>query len=281
MDQGFVKIKKKMPEQIKAHYEIEKELANRLRNGSKQERYFLYSVVYDELFQRVPYHSQLSNKASPRERLQIIRRQMRLIKRFFDKDAIFLEIGSGDCALSFEASKYVKRVYAIDVSDEIAKSTKTPDNFHLILSDGCAIPVPQECVNVAYSDQLMEHLHPNDAFEQLQNIYNVLAPGGVYICITPNRLTGPHDISMYFDEIATGFHLKEYTFTELSMLFKQVGFSKVEFYMGGRGIYIRVPAFPINFAEKVLLSLKPSFRRAIAQNKAASIILNIHLVGIK
>lgn len=62
----------------------------------------------------------------------------------------------------------------------------------------------------------MEHLHPDDAYEQLQEIYNALIPGGIYICITPNRLSGPHDVSQYFDSIATGFHPKEYTTVEMN-----------------------------------------------------------------
>jgi SAM-dependent methyltransferase len=281
MVQQSVTIKKRTPEQIREHYEIEKELANKLRNASKQERRFLYSSLYDELFRRVPYHSQLTKKASPSERLLYVSHQIRLIQRYLGKDDTFLEIGAGDCALSFEAAKYAQRVYAIDVSDEITKSTKAPENFHLILSDGCSVPVHQNSVNVAYSDQLMEHLHPDDAFEQLHNVFDVLAPGGVYIVITPNRLTGPHDISRYYDEIATGFHLKEYTFTELSMLFKQVGFSRVVFYMGGKGVYMKVPAFPILLVEKFLSSLKPSFRKVIAQNKPVIILLNIHIIGIK
>jgi SAM-dependent methyltransferase len=269
------------PEQIKEHYEIEKELANRLRNGSIEERHFLYSAVYDELFRRVPYHSQLTKKTFPQERLQFIHHQMKLIKRFIDENTIFMEIGSGDCALSFEVSKYVKQVYAIDVSNEITKAKDVPENFHLILSDGCSIPVSEASVHVSYSDQLIEHLHVDDAVVQLQNICQSLVPQGVYICITPNRLTGPHDISKYFDEVATGFHLKEYTFTDLDRLFKQAGFSKVTFYIGGRGIYIQVPKLLMILIEKVLSSMKPSFRRVVAQNDPASILLKIHIVGTK
>ena len=87
-------------------------------------------------------------------------------------------------------------------------------------------------------DQLMEHLHPDDALDQLQNIFTALTSAGVYLCITPNRLNGPHDISMYFDEVATGFHLHEYTITELSDLFKKVGFSKVRVYIWKRGLFL-------------------------------------------
>ena len=85
--------------------------------------------------------------------------------------------------------------------------------IHVVLSDGVSVEVPAASVTLAYSNQLMEHLHPDDALVQLRNIVRALAPGGLYVR-HPNRLTGPHDISMYFDRVATGFHLKEYTATE-------------------------------------------------------------------
>ena len=105
----------------------------------------------------------------------------------------------------------MRQVYALDVSAEITSRVSLPSNFKLILSDGTSVPLPPESVDVAYSNQLMEHLHPDDALEQLQGIWRALRPGGVYICLTPNRVNGPHDISQYFDSVATGFHLKEYT----------------------------------------------------------------------
>jgi predicted SAM-dependent methyltransferase len=104
-----------------------------------------------------------------------------------------------------------------------------------------SIPVEAGSVNVIYSDQLMEHLHPEDAIEQLQNIYNALAPGGVYICHTPNQLSGSHDVSGCYDEIATGFHLHEYLVTELYALFKKIGFSQISYYKSTEKLQIKIP----------------------------------------
>ena len=56
------------------------------------------------------------------------------------------------------------------------------------------------------------------ALEQLQNIHRSLADDWLYICITPNRLDGPHDVSQYFDGVARGFHMKEYTTAALARL---------------------------------------------------------------
>jgi hypothetical protein len=127
----------------------------------------------------------------------------------------------------------------------------------------------------------MEHLHPDDAFVQLKNIYNTLIPGGVYICITPNRLRGPSDISKYFDEVATGFHLKEYTTLELSSLFSNVGFSRVRVYIRVKGKYISLPAYPIVLCEILLSKLPYSLRKKIIRMRPFNLLESIRLVGMK
>jgi SAM-dependent methyltransferase len=270
------------PEQRRTHYEIEKELATRLRGATRVERRALYSSLYDELFCRVPFHPQLARKASAEDTAQVVMSQMRFLRPFLSGDTTFLEIGPGDCALSFEVATIAKQVYAVDVSDEISKTRNSPDRFQMILSDGCSVPVPSGCVDVAYSNQLMEHLHPDDALDQLQAVYDALAPGGTYICITPNRLTGPHDVSGFFDDVATGFHLREYTISELNELFGRVGFSEVRLYLGARGIYKRFPMTPLMLSERFLESLPPLLRRPIARGLPGHLLFTgVRLVAIK
>lgn len=268
-------------EQLREHYVIEKELANRLRNASQEERRNLYSSVYDELFKRVPLHPMLTRKSSSNNRDLTISGQMKLIEPFLDKDITFLEVGPGDCALSFKVAMFVKEVYAVDVSAEITNSVVQPPNFHLILSDGSSIPLPRDSVDVAYSNQLMEHLHTDDASEQLCNIYRALIPGGVYICSTPNRLSGPHDISKHFDEVATGFHMKEYTTLELSNMFRKVGFSRIRVYIGVKWKYIYLPVWPIVLFEALLNNLPDTLKKQIARSRVFSRFLGINLVGAK
>ena len=36
--------------------------------------------------------------------------QMRFLRSFLNQEITFLEVGPGDCALSFEASKFVKKI---------------------------------------------------------------------------------------------------------------------------------------------------------------------------
>lgn len=268
-------------EQIRQHYEVEKELAARLLNSGKEERRHLYASLYNELYNRVPSHPQLTQKLSAERKADTVSLQMEFLKRFLKKDAVFLEVGPGDCALSLEATKYVKKVYAVDVSNEITKNLTPPANFQLMLSDGCSIPVPPGSVDIVYSNQLMEHLHPDDALEQLQNIYQALAPDSCYVCTTPNRFSGPHDVSIYFDTEATGFHLKEYSIHELGNLFKKTGFSKVEVYYRIRGLYGRVPLSLMTTLESFLEALPKKLRAKIGRGVPTRLLLGIRMVGTK
>lgn len=275
------KNEKRTIEQVKEHYELEKQLASQLQTADRNDRKRLYTELYNQLFRSIPHHPQLSRKQDDLESTKEVFQKMKLLERFLNPSSIFLEVGVGDCQLSFEVAKHVKKVYGIDVSAEIADHEVYPHNFDLIISDGCTIPVPANTVTVAYSNQLMEHLHTEDARDQLYNLYQALAPNGVYICVTPNRLAGPHDISRYFDEVATGFHLREYTNTELRDLFFEVGFSKVETYAGGKGVYLRSPFPLVEFCELMLCTLPFSTRKMIANMLPMKALLGAILVARK
>jgi SAM-dependent methyltransferase len=155
--------------------------------------------------------------------------------------------------------------------------------LNLIHFDGSVIPLPPNSVHVAYSNQLMEHLHPDDAVEQLRSIQRVLTPHGVYVCLTPNRLTGPHDISKYFeDEVASGFHLKEYTNTEVEHLFKLVGFSRVKAFGLARGFSVRFPVWTVRLIEHCVQLLPGKVGKMLARSKGMKIFVNrFYLVAEK
>lgn len=232
-------------DQLKRTYEAEKKLNQKLMNATQAQRLSLYTSAYDEYFKEIPDHPMILRKANPESVAWVVAQRMELLSHFLKPDQIFLEIGPGDCTLSLEVTKHVKKVYAADVSTQITSGLDLPPNFELIISDGINIPAPENFIDLVYSHQLMEHLHPEDAFAQLQSVCKVLAPGGRYVCITPNRLAGPHDTSAYFDNVATGWHLKEYTVVELYKLFRAAGFSKVEYYKSSGQVHFAVPLNPI------------------------------------
>ena len=268
-------------DQLREHYEVEKRLADQLRSATREERRFLYSSVYDELFRSIPHHPQLTRKEDAGSRDRTVASQVRLLKRYLGPASTFMELGPGDCRLSLAVSNLVRKVYAIDVSSEITRHSSFPKNFSLILSDGSSISLPADSVDVAYSYQLMEHLHPDDALAQLKNIFKVLVRGGVYICVTPNRLNGPHDISRFFDEVATGFHLREYTNAELAALFRQIGFSEVKALLGFKGYNLRIPTLPVIAIEWLIERLGKTIAKRLACWLPIRVLIGVKLVARK
>lgn len=261
------------------HYEIEKKLASRLRHSSREERRSLYTSLYDELLRRVPDHPLLTAKNHADIRRREVEYALYTLRPFLTPDTVYAEIGAGDCAIAMEVAEHVAKVYAVDVSTEITKGLTPPKNFSLRISDGISIPV--ENANLIFSNQLMEHLHPDDALDQLRNIYNALAPNGRYLCITPSKLHGPHDVSKFYDRVASGFHLKEYTVAELAKLFRSVGFRRVQVYFRMRQVRAFLPVTAASSVEHMLACVPYSARRKIGAARGVSHLLGIQLLGTR
>ncbi len=108
-------------DQLRQHYEVERELSTILRNSTREDRQHLYSSLYDELFRRVLLHPQLTQIASAEATARTTAQQMRFLRRFLRPKMTYLEIGAGDCALAIEVAQYVRQVYAVDVSEEVTR----------------------------------------------------------------------------------------------------------------------------------------------------------------
>lgn len=272
---------KRSEDRLRLHYVVERRLADRIRAASgPEERREIFATMYDELFRLVPDHPRLlARRNAQAERDQGIEWDMGQLNRFLSPDCVFLEIGAGDCALARRVAQRAGFVHAVDIADQTR--APLPENVSLVLSDGRDVAVPPESVDVAFSDQLMEHLHPDDAMEQLRNIHRALRPGGVYVCITPNRLYGPSDISAYFDDVASGFHLREYTVRELRPILREAGFPHVRAYIGARGFFVRCPSIAIEALEWLLELLPVRVRRQVADNKLMRGLLGVRVAAVK
>jgi SAM-dependent methyltransferase len=270
--------------QIRRHYLVERGLAERLRNAPDAERRGLYPKIYDELFARLPDHPQLraiGDPAAHARRMRSVEWQFAFLRRALTLRSRFMEVGAGDCALSRRVAGHVERVYAVDVSEKVMRPGRRAPNLVAVLSDGVLIPVPEGSVDVAFSNQLIEHLHPRDAAAQLAEIHRALAPGGRYFCITPNRFYGPRDVSAHYDEAASGLHLKEYSALELRALLLATGFEEVRFYAGGRGRFARVPYALVAAFEAALARLPRRLSKRLADNAPARALLGLRVEAVK
>jgi len=268
------------PEQLREHYEIEKEAGDRLRRAGRDERAAMYSQVYDELFRRVPKHPQLTEQNTA-ERERKIQALLRLLRPHLTGETVFLEVGAGDCALPRVVAPLVRRAYGLEVSHELTGKLAKSDRFEVLISKNCDVPLPDNTVDLAFSYQVIEHLHPEDAVEQLKQIFRVLKPGGCYYCITPNRLYGPSDISRGFDREATGLHLKEYSNTDLLKLFRGVGFRETWIERRIRGHHVAVPALPVSLMEGAFECLPWRLRTPLSRSFVGRWLLAVSVMGRK
>lgn len=242
-------------ERLRRHFEIERELADRLRNADRERRKTLYREVYDELFQRVEL---VGNAEAQTAQVGLLQQ---LLEPFLEGVGSFLEIGAGSCELSLELAKRLDRVWAVDAVEPGLEPAGAPAAFRFVTSDAVGSKVPSGTVDLALSCHFVEHLHPDDLGEHFREVAEKLVPGGAYVVVTPNRLYGPHDISRHFSDVPLGFHLREYTHTELAAELRAAGFGEVRFVgrigeAPGSGGLVKVGS-----AERILGALPGGFRR--------------------
>jgi SAM-dependent methyltransferase len=212
------------PEQLRQHFEVERELADRYRAASRDERLAMASALYEELFRRVPRHSRVTRREEETQRARAVQSRLRLIEPFLDSETIFLEFAPGDCALVQAVAGRTAKAYGVDISDQRREGLENPANFELIIYDGFHFDFPAESVDLVFSYQMLEHLHPEDMDHHFATVFRILKPGGCYVFSTPHRFSGPHDISRHFSDVPLGFHLKEWTYRELAAVARQAGF---------------------------------------------------------
>ena len=246
-------------EQLRDQYVIEKELADRLREACDTRG--MYSAVYDELLRRVPHHPAVAQKTDAGAQSALVALQLRLLEPFLVSRPRYLEVGSGDCALAIELSKRLPRVIAIEAGTEILSEIDPAAKVEIVVIDSPPYPLPDGVADLAFSSHVIEHLRPDDALQHMREIRRLLAPGGRYICVTPNRLWGPHDISRYFSDTPEGLHLREYTHNELLALMKSAGFRhrRVIASLGAKDTLL--PHLATRAAEGLLAAAPMSMRR--------------------
>ena len=155
------------------------------------------------------------------------------IDLFSQKDV--LDYGCGYGGSSFFLGNIANSVTGVDSAEACishclqVKSEQLVENILFFQSSDLRIRFEKMKFDCIYSNDFLEHLHPDDARLHLAEAFRVLRPGGFYLCYTPGRGSGPHDITKAFYPQGFGFpacgsHLKEYTSRELIDLASSVGF---------------------------------------------------------
>jgi len=265
-----MKLKKRLPrdrtfEQTRNHYEVEKAIATRLKKATREERKIIYQTMYDELFKQVPDHPRLKCRENPKLTALVNRNKLKLVEKFINKSTVFVEFAPGDCRFAMSLCDRVRSVYGVDISDQRGQFDNVPDNFKLIIYDGYDLQMQENSTDVVFSDQLIEHLHPEDTELHFQLVRKILRPQGVYVFRTPHRFSGPHDVSRYFSDEAEGFHLKEWTYSEIVKILKRLKYSSWSGYKYTKRNLIKKPFAYLIIIGYILNILPKRLRRIMSR----------------
>ena len=247
----------------KKQFELERALRGEILRSPRELRTFVFASAYEKLFAAFPDHSVFD--ASPKERRRRGRLSAGLIAPLLPKSGgRILEVGCGrgDTLAALQALGYdcVGVEPSIHMMDICAANDV---EVHFGTAD--SLDFPDDCFDAVFCQEVIEHLHPEDVACFFAEAHRVLRPGGVLSVETPNRTTGPQDISRGFTAVAQGLHLKEYSVYEVLHEFKTAGFENVRGLLApqfaARRCYVihhlpRVPA-AVKHLEDLLLRCVP------------------------
>lgn len=148
-----------------------------------------------------------------------------------NKSIIDFGCGEGSFLLNIQRKLPYKSLTGVDVY--IPETLKNHPEIDFIPSGIIHFKSDRQ-YEVAFSDNVIEHLSPMDLTDHLTSVYNALVPGGHFILVMPNRLFGPSDITRILDNSSSGSihaqggHLNESSYHEMVEKLRGVGFGNFQ-----------------------------------------------------
>lgn len=215
-------------EMVLAHWELEKELTKRLMNSNKLNRQNIFISCYTELYSKLYW----LNKAVINEN-NIKTRRLDIWNQIAgDPPKRIYEIGSGKGELITYFASLGFDCTATEITSERGeKLVNSGSKVRWHTTDGVNFGLFEEnnFYDIILSDQVVEHLHPDDISDHFKSAFHILKKEGIYVFQTPHSFLGPKDISRVFNcDKPIGMHLKEYTYKEILEVLNNAGFNKIE-----------------------------------------------------
>ena len=215
------------PDLLIAAFHLENLYHKKLNQEKDQEkRELLYQEFYSKLLQ---FYGRNASNNDEVDHVRSKDPQVKLFSRDLkNKSIIDFGCGEGSFLLNIKQNLPYKSLTGVDVY--IPESLKNHPEIDFI-SSGIIHFESSKQYEVAFSDNVIEHLSPMDLKDHLQSVYNSLVPGGNFILIMPNRLFGPSDITRILDNsssgkiLAQGGHLNESSYHEMIESLRVVGFN--------------------------------------------------------
>ncbi|GBE64659.1 hypothetical protein MFM001_11210 [Mycobacterium sp. MFM001] len=218
---------------ILAHWELERQLTHDLLTSTAEDRWETFDRSYTRLYSELEWLNRFVGESDATVATNRAQHQKWRAAIGAPPLAVY-EIGSGKGELITFLAQQGFFCKATEITRErgAKHSDATAPNLSWGVSDGVHLDDFEAAAgyDVAISDQVLEHLHPDDLEAHLRGALRILKPGGRYIFRTPHRFSGPHDVSRVFNcDRPLGMHLKEYTHREILTALRRAGFTRVYF----------------------------------------------------
>lgn len=206
------------------HWDLERSFRGELLSSQPQNRRAVFAHCYQRLYTELPWLN--LGHAAPRPE------NLHAWEVLLGKPAqrVF-EVGSGRGALIHYLAEHGYICRGSEITEERGQRQTSPhENLTWGETDGVNLDAfePSGIYDAVISDQVLEHLHPDDMITHLRSALKLLRQGGRYLFRTPSYYAGPTDVSRVFGANSVqGMHLKEYTYTELRAAALKAGFNRV------------------------------------------------------
>jgi SAM-dependent methyltransferase len=105
------------------------------------------------------------------------------LEEFIRPEHHVLDLGAGAGELNrYQFKGRVRRMVGIDLDERVARNPLLDKG---VVGDICRLPFADDSFDVAFAIYVLEHLADPARFTQ--EVSRVLKPGGVFVCLTPNR----------------------------------------------------------------------------------------------
>jgi len=215
-------------EMVLRHWELEKLLTRELLDSAEEHRWEIFERCYSKLYGELDW---LNRMDDGRDSIPADVRYAEWPQLIGPPPRTVYEIGSGkgrlirflvECGYECKATEVTRERGEKWVEEHPNLIWGNSDGVHLGRFE------PAGSWDVVISDQVIEHLHPDDLVDHFLGTFEILKPGGRYVFSTPHRSIGPSDVSAVFNcDTSHGMHLKEYTYSEIVEALSSAGYGRI------------------------------------------------------
>lgn len=223
-------------------FTFEREARKRLLATVNENRAETFEAVYGEFYSR--FGARMEGENSTEALDKSLKWESLLFSPLISLGDDILELGCGQAVLIKDLSR--KGMQCVGLDMHVRETNKSNENLKFIQGNAVE-PELNSRFDLVFSDQMIEHLHPDDVPSHFIAVKDLLKIDGCYAFSLPSALVGPADVSAHFKcKVAEGLHLKEWLYQELWPILKQAGFTKAKSLFlnprltGGKHIYVPI-----------------------------------------